>query len=359
MHGPAASGKSTFIEALKATLGDYATTADFEAFLSRRDVGGPRNDIARLAGARFVASIEVDEGKRLAEGLVKMLTGGDTVSCRFLHQEFFEYTPQFKLVLAANHAPKVREDDEAMWRRILRVPFEHVIPKDERDPLVKATLRDPTVAGPAILAWTVKGCLEWQSKGLGVPPRVEQATSAYREQMDPLKGFLDECCILGPDEWVSANDLRAAYEMWAKENGERDLLRGRTWGEKLRGRGCRPEHRRVQDSTTGRERVTRGWVGIRLANDESDDDLVTDSAFVTECNAKIGNLHSDPVHEGKLPKMPLQPLQDANSVTNHWTSTGQDGDACYICGGSPFCRGDDGETYCKTHAPENQQWHPV
>ena len=169
VHGGAATGKSTFIEAVRATLGDYAVIADFETFLKRREVGQIRNDIARLHGARFVASVEVDEGKRLAEGLVKVLTGGDSVASRFLYKESFEFRPQFKLWLAANHAPRVRDDDAAIWRRIIRIPFEHEIPEADQDPKVKATLRDPQIAGPAIRAWAVKGCLAWQKHGLAVP----------------------------------------------------------------------------------------------------------------------------------------------------------------------------------------------
>src|SRR5262249_22007794 len=101
VFGPLASGKSTFLEAVRATLGDYALTADFEMFLQRRGDPGIRNDLARLAGARMVASIEVAEGKRLAQGLVKQLTSGDTVTARFLYQEHFEFRPQFTLWLAA------------------------------------------------------------------------------------------------------------------------------------------------------------------------------------------------------------------------------------------------------------------
>jgi putative DNA primase/helicase len=97
-----------------------------------------RNDIAELAGRRFVVSIEVDEGRRLAQALVKLLTGGDTVRARFLYQEAFEFPPTFKLWLAANHAPHVRDDDTAMWRRILRVPFDRVIPKERKNPTLKA-----------------------------------------------------------------------------------------------------------------------------------------------------------------------------------------------------------------------------
>ena len=126
VHGPGASGKSTFLDSLRAAMGDYAKVADFESFIQRRE-GAIRDDIAELAGRRFVVSIEVDEGKRLAEGLVKMLTGGDTLRARFLYQEAFEFLPQCKLWLAANHAPRIKDDDSAMWRRILRIQFEHVV----------------------------------------------------------------------------------------------------------------------------------------------------------------------------------------------------------------------------------------
>jgi len=192
VHGPAASGKSTFVEALKTAFGDYASTADFDVFLKRRDSGGPRNDIARLAGSRFVASIEVEEGKALAEGLIKSLTGGDVVAARFLYQEAFEFMPSFKLWLVANHAPKVAANDAAMWRRILRVPFEQVVPEERRDPTLKAKLRDPGFAGPAVLAWTVRGSLLWQNEGMQVPDCVKAATQEYREEMDPLRDFFED-----------------------------------------------------------------------------------------------------------------------------------------------------------------------
>jgi putative DNA primase/helicase len=255
IHGPQAAGKSTFMETIKAALGDYARTSDFEAFLSRRDVGSPRNDIARLVGARFVASIEVDEGKKLAEGLVKVLTGGDTVAVRFLHKEFFEFRPAFKLWLAANHAPRVRDDDEAMWRRILRVPFVHTIPKAQRDPKIKAQLRDAATAGSAVLAWMLRGCLDWQRDGLRVPQAVEEATQEYRESQDPLKDFIAECCVLMPGAWTPTADLRAEYERWTKERGERHPLVGNAFTARLKAHGCAPKVRSN----------VRGWLGVGLA----------------------------------------------------------------------------------------------
>jgi putative DNA primase/helicase len=255
IHGPQAAGKSTFMETIKAALGDYARTSDFEAFLSRRDAGGPRNDIARLAGARFVVSIEVDDGKRLAEGLVKALTGGDTVAARFLHRESFEFRPAFKLWLAANHSPRVRDDDEAMWRRILRVPFVNTIPKEQRKPNIKAQLRDAATAGPAVLAWMLRGCLDWQRNGLKIPQTVEEATQEYRESQDPLKDFLTDCCVLMPAAWASTAKLRAEYERWAKERGETHLLVGNAFTGRLKAHGCVPE-------TRGN---VRGWLGVGLA----------------------------------------------------------------------------------------------
>ena len=256
VHGPGASGKTSFIEALKAAMGDYAVTADFETFIKRRDVGTPRNDVARLAGARLVVSVEVEEGRHLAEGLVKLLVGGDTVAARFLFREAFEFVPAFKLWLVANHAPRVGHEDDAMWRRILLVPFPYSIPKDERDPEVKERLRHGPEVKAAVLAWAVQGCLWWQSSGLGVPPVVETATEAYREEMDPLAEWLADCCELAPDAWALAGALRESYEGWAGERGERGLLRGRAWGQRLRAAGCTP-------ATTGGG-LGRGWRGIRL-----------------------------------------------------------------------------------------------
>jgi len=263
VHGPPASGKSTFLEAMKATLGDSATTADFETFLQKKGDAGPRNDIARLFGARMVVSIEVDDGKKMAEGLVKTITGGDTVTARMLYKEAFEFRPTFKLWLAANHAPRVSDDDAAMWRRILRIPFEHTVPPERRDPRLKAALTNPAVSGPAILAWAVRGCLEWQSRGLGVPSIVDVATEAYRQENDPIKGFVEERCILDPEDregcWVAKVSLRKAYESWAEDNGVKHTLGASEFKKRLAMRGCKEGTRRL-----GKHDVVASWFGIRL-----------------------------------------------------------------------------------------------
>lgn len=184
-HGPGATGKSTAVEAIRGVLGDYGCTADFETFLARRGDAGIRNDIARLAGARMVVSVEVDDGKRLAEGLIKALTGGDTITARYLYAEAFEFTPQFTLWLVANARPRVHADDDALWRRILQIPFTVVIPPDERDPELKRALRTNPVEQAAILAWLIQGCRDWQTRGLDVPDRVRDYTAEYRAENDP------------------------------------------------------------------------------------------------------------------------------------------------------------------------------
>ena len=254
-HGPTATGKSTLLDALKGTLGEYAVTADFETFVRRRDGGGPRSGLAQLAGARLVTSLEVDKGKELAEALVKALTGGDPVRASFLYSDSFEYVPAFKLCLAANHAPTVSDDDDAIWRRILRVPFEHQVPPERRDRGLKAYLRRPNAA---ILAWALEGSLAWQAHGLGVPRAVNDATAAYRADMDPLSDFVAERCVLAPGARVSTAALWGAYLDWARDGLEREMLSRQGLAERLQTRHVRAQRARLDG------RVTRFWSGIGL-----------------------------------------------------------------------------------------------
>jgi len=257
VYGPARSGKSTFLGALQATLGeDYSHTCDFEAFLKRKPTGGPKDDLANMAGKRLVVSVETDEGARLAEGLIKQLTGGDRVRARRLYANSIEFLPQFKLFLAANDRPKARDDDDALWERILEVPFPNSIPRSERNPDVKTALCDPARSGAAILAWAVTGCLAWQHDGLQVPQAVELSTASYRESQNPLKEFLAERCVLTPEAWTPSAAIMDAYRQWAQGANVRYPLTAKAVGDKLRALGCEQEQR-----GSGR---TRGWRGIGL-----------------------------------------------------------------------------------------------
>lgn len=234
LHGGGANGKSVFLATLHEILADYAQTTDFTTFLTRRGEG-PRNDLAALAGARFVTAIEADAGQSLAENVVKVLTGDvDRISARFLHREFFEFTPSFKVWLATNHKPRIRGTDHAIWRRLRLIPFDVTIPEAEQDRDLAEKLKAEL---PGILAWAVEGCLMYRSEGLGVPDEVSKATAQYRDEEDVLSGFLGDCCSLSPAVTVTAKALRDAYVSWCDGNGEKPLS-AKAVGARLRERGC-------------------------------------------------------------------------------------------------------------------------
>lgn len=238
LYGSGSNGKSTFLEILRDLLGEYATQADFTTFLERKG-DGPRNDIARLYGARAVTSSEVGEGKRMNESLVKTLTGGDVVAARYLYAEAFEFAPTFKLWLAANHRPIIRGTDFAIWRRIRLVPFTVQISAEQQDKGLKAALRAEL---PAILAWAVAGCLLWQRDGLGAPLEVTAATDQYRRESDTLGAFLEDCCELGDGYSEPASELFLAYSKWADEGEEFKLSQTR-FGREMEERGFPAEKR--------------------------------------------------------------------------------------------------------------------
>jgi putative DNA primase/helicase len=217
LYGTGANGKSTFLDTLLALVGDYGTHAEFSTFVVRSQDTSVRNDLAALRGARVVAAVEVSEGKRFAEALVKQLTGQDTLTARFLFQEFFQFKPQCKVFLACNHKPVIRGTDHAIWRRIRLVPFTVTIPDAEQDRHLAATLRAEL---PGILTWAVQGCLAWQRDGLAPPPAVYQATAGYRYEMDVVGQCLTEHCLVGPSYRVPATPLYEAYRHWCDASGD-------------------------------------------------------------------------------------------------------------------------------------------
>lgn len=217
LHGTGRNGKSTFVDTINALLGEYAQRADFETFLNKNRGDGPRNDLARLAGARFVHSSEADEGRRLAEALIKDLTGDEPITARFLHREYFDFRPTHKLWLAANHLPKIRGTDEGIWRRVHLIPFTVRIPEAEQDRDLSHKLQCEL---PGILAWAIRGCLEWQREGLRPPEAVRGATQEYREEMDTLGKFLGEHTVSNPRSFAPAGKLYEAYKLWAEGCGE-------------------------------------------------------------------------------------------------------------------------------------------
>jgi putative DNA primase/helicase len=217
LHGNGCNGKSTFIETIKAVTGDYGHQARPEVILMKYNDSVP-NEIAALRGKRFCATIEVEDGRRFAEVLVKQLTGQDTVSARFLYREFFEFHPEFKIWLAANHKPVIRGTDYAIWRRVRLIPWTVRIPDEEQD---KTLLDKLKCELPGILKWAVEGCLKWQEEGLQAPDEVIQATEKYRSEMDVLAGFLEDRCIIDKNTQVSVAQFFNEYLQWCERNGEK------------------------------------------------------------------------------------------------------------------------------------------
>ncbi len=256
-HGAGANGKSTFQEAIAASLGDYATRTPTEMLLAKR-AGGIPNDVARLKGARFVAASETEQGRHLAESLVKDLTGQDTISARFMRAEWFDFKPTHKLWLSTNHKPEIRGTDNAIWRRIRLIPWAVTIPPAERDHKLSEKLREEL---PGILAWAVHGCLEWRSNGLRAPDEVRRATSAYRAEMDILAAFLTEECTTGVAVNAAAGALYGQYKEWCAETGEKAESQ-RKFGERLKERGF--ERRRI---TSGLNKGKFEYLGVGLLED--------------------------------------------------------------------------------------------
>lgn len=216
LYGTGANGKSVFLNTLAAILGDYATSAPMDTFMDARGDRHP-TDLAGLRGARFVASIETEQGRRWNESKVKAITGGDKISARFMRQDFFDYFPQFKLLIAGNHKPAIRNVDEAMRRRLHLIPFTVTVPPDRRDPRLSEKLLEEK---DGIMAWALEGCLAWLQCGLLPPAIVEGATKEYFEAEDAMGQWLEERCEIRPTSRATSSDLYAEWREWAEKAGE-------------------------------------------------------------------------------------------------------------------------------------------
>lgn len=222
LYGLGNNGKSTFIDTIADLLGSYASNVQPDTIMMKKNDSGANSDIARLKSTRFVTSEEPTEGVRLNEGLVKQLTGGGKVTCRFLYGDEFEYEPEFKIWIGTNHKPVIRGTDVGIWRRIRLIPFEVNIPKEKVDKNLKYKLRKEL---PQILKWAVDGCIKWQQEGLELPRCVEQATKEYKVEMDILASFMESCLEIDyvNGELVPAQDLFNLYIAWAKKNNEFEM----------------------------------------------------------------------------------------------------------------------------------------
>ena len=216
--GSGGNGKGVFLEASMKVLGDYATTAP-AGFLMARQHASHETEIARLSGARMVLCSEVNEGDKFDEAKVKLLTGGDSITARFMHQDHFTFTPTHQLWLMGNHQPTVQSGGRSFWRRLRLIPFLYEVPPEKVVDDLQGMLASEH--GPAILSWIIDGAAQYHQRGLDDPPAVLTATAEYAHDQDSVARFVEEQCFRTTTTVVTkVAEVRAAYEKWCYENGD-------------------------------------------------------------------------------------------------------------------------------------------
>jgi putative DNA primase/helicase len=267
LYGSGKNGKSVFTELLLKLLGEYGQKASASLLVASHNGREPTHEIARLQGARLVVGSETEEGARLAESRVKDLTGGDTLTGRFLYAEAFDFRVCLKLWMFGNHKPEIRGTDDGIWRRVRLIPFTVQIPEASRDPDLSSKLAAEL---PGILNWALHGVLLWKNGGLGAPSVVTNAGAEYRNEEDTLGDFIREETEAVPGARTSLSEMFLAYKAWAELNGMRFPLHKRLLNKRLSERGF------VQ----GRANREKFWEGVSLksenhqqgSSDQSDED---------------------------------------------------------------------------------------
>lgn len=247
LHGSGANGKSVFLQTLATIMGSYAATAALDTFMASR-ADRHLTELAGLRAARLVLVSETDAGRSWAEGRIKAITGGENVRANFMRQDHFEFTPQFKILVAGNHLPSLTGTGEAMRRRLHLVPFTVTIPAGDRDPHLGEKL---LAERDGILGWMLAGCLEWNRQGLSAPACVAAAADEYFDAQDLVGQWIAECCACGPEHRAPAAQLFRSWKEWAEDGGFPPGSQ-KSLGEALRGRGFTPTS----------VRRSRGWLGI-------------------------------------------------------------------------------------------------
>lgn len=221
-HGSGGNGKGVFLEAAQAVLGDYGTAAP-PGFLMTKANAAHETEIASLSGKRMVVCSEVNESDRFDEAKVKQLTGGDTITARFMRADHFTFTPTHQLWLMGNTQPEVRTGGRSFWRRLRLLAFDHEVPEADRVDGLQEILADEH--GGAVLAWIIAGAVDYANGGLRDPDSVRAATEAYKGEQDTVEMFLAERCTRPDDPTmrVKVSALRGAYERWCAELGEQTI----------------------------------------------------------------------------------------------------------------------------------------
>lgn len=251
--GEGANGKGTFTGALLAALGDYGDAADPELLTARTFDAHPTG-VADLFGLRLAILHEGDAGRRLAEGTVKRLTGGDRVKARRMREDFWHFDPSHTFAMLTNHKPLVQGTDEGIWRRIRLVPWDIVVPEGERDEHLGDRL---ALEIDAVLVWLVTGYQQWREHGLDEPEQVTYATAEFRAESDALARFLAERCLIAAGYRTRSSELYAQWQRWCVAEGE-EAGTNKAFTTAMQSKGY----------DTERTNVGMVWRGVGLAADE-------------------------------------------------------------------------------------------
>jgi len=261
VHGGGGNGKSVLLNTVTRILGDYAVTAAMETFTATR---GEKHttDVAMLRGARVVTASETEEGKAWAEARIKQMTGADPITARFMRKDNFTFIPQFKLTIVGNHAPAIKNVDEAMRRRFRVIPFDRKPVSPDR--MLERKMEEEW---PLILQWMIEGCLRWQEKGLPVPSIMQEATDTYFEEQDVVGQWIKQYCEVGPGKWEPVATVFKNWKAFAIASGE-DPGSAKSFGGSLERRGFKRGK-----SPDGNSRAFKG-LALRIPDYDPDQGFV-------------------------------------------------------------------------------------
>jgi P4 family phage/plasmid primase-like protien len=303
-YGHGSNGKSVFSNVIHNIFGGYAMTSPPSLLTARKaDDTSPRNDLAALAGARYVSINELQAGDRLDEQVVKMLAGREPISARFLHREYFEYKPNFTAWLRTNHKPIITGGDDGIWRRLVLLPFRRKFNDDEKDPFLESKLLEER---DGILQWTLEGTRKYLKDGLKLSPRIRQENATYRKDSDLIGEFLDDVLEVDPTAKINQQTAYEAWQEWCRGNGFR-ITSKKSFTQRLAERGY-PE---------GKSGSARFYVGLKKQSKKNLPSPTPTQDGVDRISAVLPNSKNIDSHVGKSVKSehPVQPAHiDFNAL---------------------------------------------
>ncbi len=310
-HGYGSNGKSVFNNVVQRIMGGYSRTAPTSLLSARRsDDSSPRNDLAALAGARYVSVNELQAGDKLDEQVVKQLAGREAISARFLHKEFFEYMPTFTAWVRTNHKPIITGQDDGIWRRLVLVPFQRKFEAHEQDPQLEAKLMEER---DGILMWMLEGTRAYLKDRLKLSPRIKADAAQYRSASDLIGDFIEDKLEIDPGAKIEQQSAYVLWSDWCKDRGHKTSSK-KTFTQRLAERG-------YSEGKSGRERF---YVGLKTHSNKVQMPLKSTQAEtggldrldgIIAVSANSENISSQEQITGnsKNPVQPVQPVQPVHS----------------------------------------------